>query len=107
VLAQERTDQSPKRLCQRGIRNVALVLVELARREQPARRNKRLLELVDDSGFADARVSGDEHQLGPAPGDDAIERGEKGVDLRSAPVEFLGDHEAIWSVMLAEREIVD
>ena len=107
VLAQERPDQSLEGLRQRGIRNVALVLVELARRKQASRWNKRLLQLVDDCGFADARVPGHEHQLGPAPGDDAIERGEKDVDLRSAPVEFLGDHEAIWSVMIARREIVD
>src|SRR5580692_12488772 len=38
--AKQRTDQGLKRLRQRGIRYVTLVLVELARGEEPARRNK-------------------------------------------------------------------
>ena len=57
VLAQERPDQSLEGLRQRGIRNVALVLVELARRKQAAGCNQRLLQLVDHRGFADARIA--------------------------------------------------
>ena len=107
VLAEERPDQALKRLRQRGIRNVALVLVELARCKQAARRDQRLVELVDDRGLADAGVSGDEHQLRPAARDDAIERGEQGVDLAVPPVQLLGDHQAIRNVICAQREIVD
>ncbi len=107
VLAEERPDEALKRLRQRGIRNVALVLVELAGCKQAARRDERLVELIDDRGLADAGVSGDEHQLRPAARDDAIERGEQGVDLAVPPVQLLGDHEAIRSVMRAGSEVVD
>jgi hypothetical protein len=65
------------------------------------------VELIDDRGLADAGVSGDEHQFGPAARDDAIERGEEGVDLTVPPIQLLGDHQAIRSVMDAGREVVD
>ena len=65
------------------------------------------MELIHDRGLADAGVSGDEHQLRPAAGNNAVESGEKGVDLTVAPVQFLGNQEAIRRVMLARREIVD
>ena len=107
VLAEERPDEALKRLRQRGIRNVALVLVELAGCKQATRRDQRLVELIDDCGFADAGVSGDQHQLRPAARDDAIERGEEGFDLAVPPVQPLGDHEAIRSVMSARGEVVD
>ena len=81
VLAEERPDQALEGLRQRGIRDVALVLVELAGCKQAARRDERLVELVDDRGLADAGVAGDQHQLRPAARDDAIEGGEQGVDL--------------------------
>jgi hypothetical protein len=73
VLAQKWPDQTLKGLRQRGIRNVAFVLVELACREQAAGRNERLVEFIYDRGFADAGVSRDEHQLWPAAGNDPIE----------------------------------
>ena len=104
VLAEERPDEALECLRQRRIRNVALVLVELARCKQAARRDERLVELVDDRGLADAGVSGNEHQLWPPASDDAIERGEQGVELVVPPVQLLGDHEAIRSV-IARRAV--
>jgi hypothetical protein len=44
------------------------------------------MELVHDSGFADAGVAGYQHQLWPAARDDAIESGEKRFDLTVSPV---------------------
>ena len=81
ALAQKRTDKALKGLRQSGIRDVALVLVELARCKKAAGRNKRLMELIDDRGLADAGISGNQHQLRPAAGDDAVEGGEQGIDL--------------------------
>ncbi len=46
ALAEERPDQALERLRQRRVRDVALVLVELAGGEQAARRNERLVQLV-------------------------------------------------------------
>ena len=63
ALAEKRPDQALKSLRQRRIGDVALVLVELAGCEQPARRHKRLVQLVDDRGFADAGIAGDQHQF--------------------------------------------
>ena len=63
ALAQQRPDQALKRLRQRRIGDVALVLVELARGEQAARRHQRLVQFIDDRGFADAGIARDQHQL--------------------------------------------
>ena len=63
ALAEKGADQALKRLRQRRIGDVALVLVELAGREEPARRHQRLVQLVDDGGLADAGIAGDQHQL--------------------------------------------
>src|SRR5713101_1065361 len=61
ALDEDLTNQGPQGLCQGRVRDVALVLVELARREKPARRNKDLVKLVDDGRLADTGISGDEH----------------------------------------------
>src|SRR5262245_11197725 len=89
ALTQERTHKTLKRLRQSGIRNVALVLVELAGGKKAARRDQRLVQLVDDGGLADPGIAGHEYQLQPAAGDDAFEGSEQGVDLSRAPVQFL------------------
>src|SRR5262245_18861183 len=48
ALTQKRPDKTLKGLRQRGIWDVALVLVKLARREKATGRDKRFMELVDD-----------------------------------------------------------
>src|SRR6516225_9140221 len=48
ALAEQRSDQALKGLCQSRVRNVAFVLVELAGSEQATRRYQHGLELVDD-----------------------------------------------------------
>ena len=44
---------------------------------------------------------------GLAAGNNAVESGEQGVDLAVSPVQLLGNHQAIRSVVSARREIVD
>src|SRR5215475_12032941 len=68
ALAQKGTDKALKGLRQGGIRDVALVLVELTRRKKSAGRNKPSMEFIHHGRLADAGVSGDEHQLRPAAG---------------------------------------
>ena len=65
------------------------------------------MELIDDCGFADARVSGDQHQFWSATANDSVERGEQSVNLAVSPVQLLGDHEAIRCVMSARSEVID
>src|SRR5215831_5532145 len=81
ALAEQRPDEAVKRLKERRIRDVALVLIELARGEEPAWWNKHPMELVDNRGFPDAGIAGDHHQLRRAALDDAIEGGHQGLDL--------------------------
>ena len=107
ALAQKRADQALKRLRQRRIGDVALVLIELAGGEKAARRHQRLVQLIDDGGLADAGIAGDQHQLRPAAGDDAVEGGEQGLDLALSPVQFLGNQKPVGRVLLAQREGVD
>src|SRR5262249_37065834 len=63
ALRKERADQTLKGLRQSGIRDVALVLVELARGKQAARRHQYPVQLVYDRGLADPGVAGHKYQL--------------------------------------------
>ena len=107
ALPEQRADQALERLCEGRIGNVALVLVELARGEEPARRDELLVQLVDHGGLADAGIAGHEHHLGRALRDDAVERRQQDVDLALAPVELLGDEQPVRRVLGAERKRLD
>jgi hypothetical protein len=61
-------------LRQGRIGDVTLVLVELARGKKTARRNKHLVELIHNGGFADSRITGNEHQLRCAASYDAVKK---------------------------------
>src|SRR5260370_948541 len=63
ALAQDRPDDASEGLREARIRNVTLVLVELAAREQAARKRQRLVKLVHHRRLADARSSRNEKQL--------------------------------------------
>src|SRR5215472_8503770 len=86
ALTQQRADQALKGLRQGGIRDVALVLVELARGKQAAGRNKWFMELVDDGGLADPSISGHQHELRRAARHDAVESRVQGIDRSFPPV---------------------
>ena len=85
ALAEKRPHQAPESLRQGGVGNVALVLVELARREQAARRDERLVEFVDHRRLADAGIAGDQHELRCAIRDDAVEGASSVSISRSRP----------------------
>src|SRR5262245_47027714 len=107
VLTQKWSDQALKGLREGGIRDIALVLVELARGKQATRGNQRLVQLIDDGGFSDSGIAGNQHQRRPAAGDDTIKRREEGLDLARSPVQLLRSYESILSVVLARWEIHD
>ena len=65
------------------------------------------MKLVDDRGLADAGVSGNQHQLRPAAGDDTVEGGKQGIDLGCPTIQFLGDQQPVRSVVFPGREFVD
>ena len=104
ALAEERADKALEGLGQRGVGDVALVLVELAGREEAARRDERLVQLVDHRGLADAGIARDEHELRRAVGHDAVEGGEQRLDLALPAVELLRDQQPVRRVVRAERE---
>ena len=90
ALAKKRSHQALKGLRERRIRDVALVLVELARCEEPTRRDEHLVQFIDDRGLANAGISGDQHQFRRAALDDAIEGGQQVATSRSRPYSFSG-----------------
>src|SRR5262249_2657429 len=65
------------------------------------------MELIDNGGLTDTGISGNEHQLGPAAGHDAIERGEQRSYLGFSPVQFLGNQQPVRRVVFARLEFVD
>src|SRR6201986_3140577 len=107
ALDEDLTDQHLEGLCQGRVRNVALVLVEFACREKPARRNKHLVQLVDQRGFADARITGHKHKLWPTLRHDPVEGCEQGVNLALSTIELFGNQQPVWKVSLAKRKLVD
>src|SRR6202043_2612746 len=86
IFRQKRTQKALKRLCQSGIRDVALVLVEFTRCEQAARRNKHFVKLMDDGGLADAGISGNKNQLRSGACYNTVEGSNQGFDFGFSPV---------------------
>src|ERR1700733_15501322 len=81
ALGKEQADKALEGLAQAGIRYVALVLVELAGGEQAARRHQRLVQLIDDSGLADAGIAVHQHELRVALSNNSGESCNQRVDL--------------------------
>ena len=54
--------------------------------KSPRGGTKDLMQFVHDRGFADAGISGDQHEFRRALGHDAIKRGKQGRDLARPPV---------------------
>src|SRR6202166_5274812 len=73
ALAQERAHKALECLAQGGVRDVPLVLVELAGREETTRRDEHLVQLVHHRRLADTGIAGHEHQLRSAVGHDTVE----------------------------------
>ena len=65
------------------------------------------MELIDEVGFADTGVSGNEHQFWPTTGDDAVERGQQTVDLGCTPVQLLGRQQPVRRVVFAKGKFSD
>ena len=65
------------------------------------------MELIDHRRFADTGVPGDENELQPAAGCNAVERGKQRIDLGSPSVQFLRNQQAVRNVVLGDREVVD
>src|SRR5262245_55880689 len=107
AFAEQRPDQALKSLRKRRVGNVAFVLIELAGSEKAARQYQHRLQLVDHRGLAYPGIAGDQDQFRGAPVDDAIERGEQGLDLVLPPVEFLGNKKPVGRVVFAERKVID
>ncbi len=104
AFGQRLTDQAPERLHHRPVRNVTRQLVELPGDEVPPMPRKRLVQLVDQRGLADARVPGDEHEFGSAGGH-SLERRPQLSGLGFAPIEPLGQHEPKGHVLRTESSV--
>src|SRR5262245_17383560 len=106
-LCEHLPDQSPQGLSQRGVRNVALELIELSCCEEPPRRNKHPVQLVHEGRLSDAWMARNQHQPRTSCSDHLFERGEQLTRLALPAVQSLRQEEAIGAVSLAQRELVD
>src|SRR5262245_3607811 len=107
VLPEQWPDQVLKGLCQRRVGYVALVLIELAGSEKASRGHQPRLQLVDDRGLADPRIARDQDQFRGATVDNALESGEQGLDLASAPVEFLRNQQPVGRIVLTKWKVIN
>src|SRR6266853_6386294 len=65
------------------------------------------MELIHNGGLADAGVSGNKNELRLAPGCNAVEGSEQGIDFGFPPVQSLRNQQPVWRVMFAQREFFD
>src|SRR6202011_5284015 len=72
--------------------------------EEPPPWNKYFLQFIDYRGFANAGISGDQHQLRGAALDDAIKRGEQSFDHARPSVQLFGDQQPVGGVVFAKRK---
>src|SRR5579864_6852645 len=94
ALDEDLTDQRLKGLCQGSVWDFPPVLVELARREQPANRNNRLVQLVHHGRFANTGITRYEHKLKRTLSH-PVEGRKQGVDLPLPPVQLLRDQQLV------------
>src|SRR3984957_13998507 len=104
AFTEKRPHQAPESLCQGGVGDVAIVLVELTGREQAARWDERLVEFVHQRGLADAGIAGDEHELGCAIRHDPVESAEQRLDLVLPAIKLLRHDETFRGIVRAQRE---
>ena len=107
ALDQDLTHQRLECLCQRRVRYVALVLVELACGEKPARWNQHFVQLIHHRRFADTGIPGYQHQLGGALRHHPVECRKQSIDLALPPVQLLGYQQSVRQVVRAQREWID
>src|ERR1700733_10136660 len=86
ALGEDLTDEGLEGLRQSRVRDVALVLVELAGREEAAWRNQCLVQFIYHGRFSDTGITGYEHEFCCAVGYDAVEGGEQGINLALPPL---------------------
>src|SRR6202521_2190634 len=106
-LAQKRADKALEGLDKGGVRDVALVLVELAGREEATRRYEHPVQLVHYRGLADAGIARHKHEFRGAVGHYPVKGREQSLDLALPAVQPFRDHEPVRRVLCAERERVD
>src|SRR6516225_508125 len=102
VLRQDGTDQALEGLREGRIRDVSLVLVELAGGKKAPGRDERFMEFIDHGGFANTRVAGNKNEFRSASAGDPAEGGEQQLDLFFPSVKLLRDQEAVRHVASAE-----
>src|SRR6202045_3304298 len=107
ALAQERAHQALEGLGQGGVRDIPLVLVELAGREETTRRDEHLVQLVHHRRLANPGIAGHEHQLRDAVGDDAVEGSEQRVNLTLSAIKLLRNEQPVRYIVSTELERVD
>src|SRR6202051_1223238 len=107
VLGEERADQGLERLAQGKVWDAALVLVELAGREQATRRHQHLVQFIDHRGLTNTGISGHQHKLQGAGRYHPIEGSDQRIDLALPAVELLRDQQPVRYVATAEREGFD
>src|ERR1700730_8977727 len=107
ALAQKRAHKALEGLGQGGVRDVSLVLVELAGREEATRRDEHLVQLVHHRGLANTGIAGYEHQLRGAVGHDTVEGSEQRVNLALSAIQLLRDQQLVRYIVSAELERLD
>src|SRR6266576_5166050 len=65
------------------------------------------MEFVDDGRLANTRIPGNEHQFRQSASNDTVDGGEEGLNFGCSPVQFFGNQQPVWYVVLAKREFGD
>ncbi len=104
ALSQDLAHQPVEGLGQGGVGNVALVLVEFAGDEVAVPFRDRLLQRMDQRGFADPRIAGHCHQHGCARRGHCLERAQQCRFFLLASVQLGRDPETVGHISHAQRK---
>ena len=107
TLAEERAHEALQRLYQARVRNVALELLELARCKKATRGDEPPVQFIHQGRFANARISGNEHQPRRAAGHESLEGGKEGRDVAFPAVQPLRDEKPVRHILRCEGERID
>src|SRR5580698_3705543 len=107
ALHQNLTHQHLECLSEGRVRYVALVLVKLPCSEKPPRRNQHLVQLIHHGGFADSRVSRNQHQLGGTLRHHSVDRREQRINFALPSVELLGYEQSVRRVLRSQCKWID
>ncbi len=97
----------PKGFGNRRVGNVAFVLIGFSRDKRAMLSHHRLIELSDQRGLSNTRITGDEYEFRTALFHDPVKGAQKSANITLPTVEFLRNQQPIGYIPFSEDKRLD